>query len=165
MSTDVKRNVQASTTVNQVGNGDEPADTTPRHTVAQKLQHLFRTVRKPDQREYSNEEVAAAILRDQGETISSSYIWYIRTGQRDNPTFKHLNALAKFFGVPPAYFFDDETTNRVEAELALLTAMNDAGVRDIALRAAGLSPASLHTVREVIARVSELEGKAPHDDR
>jgi transcriptional regulator with XRE-family HTH domain len=133
--------------------------------VAQKLQHLFGTVRKPDQREYSNEEVAAAILRDQGEAISSSYIWYIRTGQRDNPTFKHLNALAKFFGVPPAYFFDDETTNRVEAELALLTAMNDAGVRDIALRAAGLSPASLRTVREVIARVSELEGKTPHNDR
>jgi hypothetical protein len=53
-------------------------------------------VRKPDQREYSNEEVAAAILRDQSETISSSYIWYMRTGQRDNPTFKHLKALAKF---------------------------------------------------------------------
>jgi len=133
--------------------------------VAQRLEYLFHTVRRPDQREFSNDEVAAAILRDQNETISSSYIWYLRTGQRDNPTFKHLNALATFFGVPAAYFFDDNTTHRVEAELVLLTAMNDAGVRDVALRAAGLSPASLRTIYDVIARVAELEGKAPkqHD--
>src|SRR5438093_3277208 len=103
------------------------AERRPR-TVGEKLEHLFRTVRRPDRREYSNEEVASAILGEQGETISSSYIWYLRTGQRDNPTFKHINALARFFGVPPAYFFDDDTTERVEAELALLAAMKDAGV-------------------------------------
>jgi transcriptional regulator with XRE-family HTH domain len=134
---------------------DEP------RTVAEKLEHLFRTVRKPDQREYSNEEVATAIVKQQGEAISSSYIWYLRTGQRDNPTFKHINALARFFGVPAAYFFDDEVSERVEAELALLTAMQDASVRDVALRAAGLSPASLRTISEVITRVSELEGARP----
>jgi transcriptional regulator with XRE-family HTH domain len=142
----------------------EPA---PPRTVAQKLEHLFRTVRKPDQREYSNDEVAAAIAEQQGETISSSYIWYLRTGQRDNPTFKHINALARFFGVPAAYFFDDEVSDRVETELALLNAMRDAGVRDVALRAAGLSPTSLRTIAEVITRVSELEGirpKRPKDD-
>ncbi|MBO0883459.1 MAG: helix-turn-helix transcriptional regulator, partial [Mycobacterium sp.] len=83
--------------------------TRPR-TVAQRLEHLFHTVRKPDGREYSNDEVAAGIHQDQGETISASYIWYLRTGQRDNPTFKHINALARFFGVPAAYFFDDDVT-------------------------------------------------------
>lgn len=128
-----------------------------RRTVADKLEHLFRTVRKPDGREYTNDEAATLIQRDQGAEISSSYIWYLRTGQRDNPTFKHLNALAKFFGVPPAYFFDDDITEHVEAELALLTAMKDAEVRDIALRAAGLSSASLRTISEIITRVSELE--------
>ena len=144
------------------------AEQPERRTVGQKLEHLFRTVCKPDQREYSNEEVATAIHNEQGETISSSYIWYLRTGQRDNPTFKHINALAKFFGVPPAYFFDEDTTQKVEAELALLTAMKDAGVRDIALRAAGLSPASIRTICEVVARVSELEKARPNrhkDDR
>ncbi|GAA1672987.1 helix-turn-helix domain-containing protein [Fodinicola feengrottensis] len=122
---------------------------------------MFHTVRKSNQREYSNDEVSAAIARDQDETISSSYIWYLRSGQRDNPTLRHLTALARFFGVPAAYFFDDEATERVEAELALLTAMKDAGVRDVALRAAGLSPASLRTIYDVIARVSELEATAP----
>ena len=136
-------------------------------TLAEKLEYLFRTVRESGRREYSNEEVSAAIARDQGETISASYIWYLRTGQRDNPTFKHLNALAKFFGVPPAYFFDDETSNAVEAELALLAAMKDAGVRDVALRAAGLSPESLDTISDVITRVRQLEGlqPRPREDR
>lgn len=140
-------------------------DTEPgRRALAEKLDYLFRTVREPGRREYSNEEVAAAIARDQRVTISASYIWYLRTGQRDNPTFKHLNALARFFGVPPAYFFDDDTSAQVEAELALLAAMKDAGVRDLALRAAGLSPKSLEAINDVISRVRELEGLRPHKD-
>jgi transcriptional regulator with XRE-family HTH domain len=135
-----------------------------RRTFADRLNYLFRTVRKPDQREYTNEEVANAITQDQGVTISASYLWYLRTGQRDNPTLKHLKALATFFGVPPSYFFDDETAERVEAELALLVAMKDARVRDLALRADGLSPESLDAIREMIARVRELEGLPPHVD-
>jgi transcriptional regulator with XRE-family HTH domain len=127
-------------------------------TLAEKLDHLFRTVHEAGRREYSNEEVAAAIARDQGVSISASYLWYLRTGQRDNPTLKHLNALAKFFGVPAAYFFDDQVANEVEAELALLTAMKDARVRDVALRADGLSAESLDTIRDVIRRVRQLEG-------
>jgi transcriptional regulator with XRE-family HTH domain len=138
----------------EAGNGER--------TLAQRLEYLFRTVREPGRREYSNEEVSAAIARDQDVTISASYIWYLRTGQRDNPTFKHLNALARFFGVPAAYFFDDDTTGRVEAELALLAAMKDADVRDVALRAAGLSPQSLGAISDVIARVRELEGLPPY---
>jgi transcriptional regulator with XRE-family HTH domain len=136
----------------------EPTETHPEGTLGDKLEHLFRTVLRSDHREFSNEEVAAAIGRDQGLGISASYIWYLRTGQRDNPTFKHLSALARFFGVPPAYFFDEQIRVEVEAELGLLSAMKDAGVRDIALRAAGLSTASLEAIREVIARVRQLEG-------
>ncbi|WIV59224.1 XRE family transcriptional regulator [Amycolatopsis nalaikhensis] len=143
-----------------------PADGEPRRsrTLAEKVDYLFRSVRKPDAREYSNDEVSAAIARDQGVSVSSSYLWYLRTGQRDNPTFKHLNALATFFGVPPAYFFDDSTTIEVEAELALLTAMQDAGVRDVALRASGLSAKSLDALTDMIARVRELEGLSPYQD-
>ncbi|WP_414637547.1 helix-turn-helix domain-containing protein [Amycolatopsis sp.] len=129
-------------------------------TLADRLDYLFRTVRESGRREYSNEEVSAAIARDQNVSISASYLWYLRTGQRDNPTFKHLNALATFFGVPPAYFFDDSAVAQVEAELALLAAMSDAGVRDVALRASGLSAKSLGAINDVIDRVRELEGLA-----
>jgi transcriptional regulator with XRE-family HTH domain len=136
----------------------DTSDSTPRRTLAEKLNYLFQTVREPGRREYSNEEVATAITRDQGESISASYLWYLRTGQRDNPTIKHVNALARFFGVPVAYFVDDEASEQVEAELAVLAAMRDTGIRDVALRAAGLSAESLETIGDIISRVRKLEG-------
>ena len=82
----------------------------------------------------------------------------LRKGLRDNPTKKHLEALAEFFGVSPVYFFDDAAAARIDAELELLAALRDAGVRQLALRAHGLSPASLTTLAHMIERVRELEG-------
>lgn len=144
--------------------GDVTGEPARQRSLAEKLEYLFRTVREPGRREYSNEEVATAIARDQGETISASYIWYLRTGQRDNPTLKHLTALATFFGVPAAYFFDEKVRDEVEGELALVNALKDAGIRDVALRAAGLSAESLGTIGEVINRVRQLEGLPPREE-
>ncbi len=127
-------------------------------TLSEKLNHLFETVHPAGRGPYSNEEVAASIRERGGPTISGTYIWLLRKGGRDNPTMKHIEALAGFFGVPPAYFFDDETAAKVEAELDLLQAMKDSGVQKVALRAAGLSPKSLDSIAEVIDRVRELEG-------
>lgn len=129
----------------------------PPQTLADKLSHLFQTVVPAGRGPYSVEEVAKTIT-DSGVPISGSYIWLLRKGQRDNPTLRHLTALARFFGVPPAYFFDDSVTSDVNAELALLTALRDTGVKEVALRAAGVSPRSLASIREVIDRVRELEG-------
>jgi transcriptional regulator with XRE-family HTH domain len=127
-------------------------------TLSEKLNHLFETVHPAGRGPYSNEEVATSIRERGGPTISGTYIWLLRKGGRDNPTMKHIEALAGFFGVPPAYFFDDETAAKVEAELDLLQAMKDSGVQKVALRAAGLSPKSLDSIAEVIDRVRELEG-------
>jgi transcriptional regulator with XRE-family HTH domain len=79
-------------------------------------------------------------------------------GLRDNPTKKHLEALARFFGVPAAYFFDDEAAAAVSAELELVNALEDVGVKQVALRAAGLSEKSLGSIAAMIERVRELEG-------
>jgi transcriptional regulator with XRE-family HTH domain len=131
-------------------------------TLADKLNHLFATAHPVDRGAYSNDEVAAAIGEQGGPTISAVYIWLLRKGHRNNPTLKHLEALAAFFGVPAAYFFDDEATARIDAELQLLTTMRDLGVHAIASRMAGLSHKSLRSIAEVIERVRELEG-LPHD--
>jgi len=125
--------------------------------LADKLNHLFATVHPADRGPYSNEEVAVAI-RGRGPTISGTYIWLLRKGERDNPTLKHLEALAAFFGVPAAYFFDDAAAARIDAELDLLATMRDLGVQRVAMRMAGLSPRSLDSIAEVIERVRELEG-------
>jgi transcriptional regulator with XRE-family HTH domain len=127
-------------------------------TLAAKVDHLFSTVRPRTGNEYSFEEVAEAIRAKGGPTISATYLWQLRKGLRDNPTKRHLEALAGFFGVPAAYFFDDAEAERINAELALLSVLRDAPVRQIALRANGLSPKSLEAIAEMVDRVRELEG-------
>ena len=126
-------------------------------TLAEKIDHLFAVVRPP-KGEYTHEEVATAIREAGGPTVSATYIWQLRRGLRDNPTKKHLEALSSFFGVSPTCFLDDQAAARVDAELALLSAIRDASVRQIALRASGLSTESLETIAEMIERVRKLEG-------
>lgn len=49
-------------------------------------------------------------------------------------------------------------TARIDAQLALVAALRDSGVRDIALRAAGLSPQGLDTVTAILNQVRAYEG-------
>jgi transcriptional regulator with XRE-family HTH domain len=135
----------------------------PRRTLAEKLDHLFAVVH-PRRGEYSYEEVATAIRDRGGPTISATYLWQLRKGLRDNPTKKHLEALAGFFGVSPAYFFDDEAAQRIDAELALLATLRDAGVRHVALRASGLSERGLGAIADMIEHVRQLEGLPEDED-
>src|SRR6266487_180714 len=113
--------------------GTEPA----LRTLSDKLNHLFLTVHPAGRGPYSNEEVASAVRDTGGPTVSATYIWQLRKGLRDNPTKKHLEALADFFGVSPAYFFDDAESERIADRLALLAMLRDAGARQLAARAAG----------------------------
>ncbi|MEV8070539.1 helix-turn-helix domain-containing protein [Streptomyces sp. NPDC085995] len=129
-------------------------------SLADKLNHLFVHMKPAGRAPYSVEEVARAISAD-GIPISGSYLWLLRRGQRDNPTLRHLEGIARFFGVPPAYFFDDRVAETVNEELALLAALRDAKVQRVALRTAGLSAKSLQSISEVIERVRELEGLSP----
>jgi len=126
-------------------------------TLAAKIDQLFHVVRRPDREQYSNEEVAKACREATGESFSTTYLWQLRTGRRDNPTKRHLEALAQFFGVPPAYFFDDEQSTKIAEELALLGALRDAGVRDVALRAVTLSADGLDTISDMIDAIARRE--------
>jgi transcriptional regulator with XRE-family HTH domain len=126
--------------------------------LAQKLDRLFRTIHPSGGGEYSFEEVAEAIRQRGGPTISATYVWQLRRGLRDNPTKKHIEALSDFFGVPPAYFFDDDASTRIDAELELVAALRDGHVRQVALRASGLSAESLNAIRDMVERVRQLEG-------
>ena len=129
-------------------------------SIAEKLDRLFRELRRADQAEPSYMAVAEAIRAGQGVPISHTYIWQLRTGRRDNPTVAHLTALATYFGVPVAYFLDDEQARRVDAQLELLRTLREAGVTQIALRAAGVSPRGRETINELIRKVWEAERRA-----
>ena len=109
------------------------------------------------------EEVAKAIA-DSGEgSISPAYIYLLRKGQRDNPTKRHLELLAGFFGVTPAYFFDEEVAERIEQQLDLLAAFRDGNIRRLAARANGLSPKSLGGILRMVDAAREIEGLAEPD--
>ena len=130
-------------------------------TLADRLNHLFATVRPPGGgREYSNSEVAAATQ------VSGSYIGYLRKGSRDNPSVETVQALARFFGVRPSYFVDEDQDEQraagVEAQLRLVQALNDPGIKRLAMRAAeaDLSPTGLDAVTAMIEQVKRLEEAA-----
>ena len=127
-------------------------------SLAEKLDHLFATVHPGGRGGYSFEEAAAGISSHGVATISASYLWQLRRGLRDNPTKRHIEALAAFFGVPPAYFFDEEVASRVDAELGLAAALRDPGVRSVALRLSGLSGRSLGAITAIVDQARMLEG-------
>jgi transcriptional regulator with XRE-family HTH domain len=137
---------------------------TPPRTLAEKLQHLFASVRPAGRGEYSNHEVATAIEAAGGPTISATYIWQLRKGLRTNPTLNHLEALARFFGVPTSYFLDDEKADEIDAQLELLAALRDSKVQAIALRASGVSAEGLKAIVTMLDHVRRAEGLPPAHD-
>ena len=130
----------------------------PSRTLAERLDRLWKTMHPRGRGEYSYREVAEGIRKRGGPTITATYLWQLRTGLRDDPRASYLAAIADFFQVSPLYFFDDEAARRIEAELDLIAALRDSQVREIALRARGLSPQTLAVIAEVITRARELEG-------
>ncbi|MEU3627885.1 transcriptional regulator [Amycolatopsis coloradensis] len=134
--------------------------TEPRATpLTDRIDRLFQVVRRPNGEQHSHEEVARACRESTGESFSAVYLWQLRTGRRDNPTKRHLEALAAFFQVPPAYFFDDEQGRALAEEIELLGALRNSAVRDLALRAVTLSEEGLGTVADIVEAIKRREAK------
>jgi transcriptional regulator with XRE-family HTH domain len=137
----------------------------PEGQLAERLDHLFRTVHPKDRGPYTPAEVADAINTAAGERmVSGTYLWLLRTGQRDNPTMKHLIAIARFFGVSPTYFFPDDAMQPDAVPAELTAALKDDKVREMALRAAGLSDRSLRAITDMISNARAVEGLPDSSD-
>lgn len=133
-----------------------PEHSHPHSTTFQvKLELLFETVHPADRGPYTNGEVADAITA-QGGAISSTYLWMLRNGKRDNPTKAHLEHLARFFGVKAGYFFDDnQEAEETLRDLRSVKAMQDLGVRKVAARLADFDEDGRRSVLDIIERVLE----------
>ena len=125
--------------------------------LADRLNHLFSTVPRPDRRGYWTNEQAAAALAQQGTSMSDGYISQLRNGKKNNPSARNLAAIAELFGVPMEYFVNSETAAKIDADLRLLSAVRDVGVQGVALRASGLSAESLASLEGIIDQVRKLE--------
>jgi transcriptional regulator with XRE-family HTH domain len=129
--------------------------------LAARLNKLFEVMRRPNTPPLSNAAAAAAITEKTGVSISPAYLWQLRNGIKDNPTVAHLRAIAEFFGLPASYLIDGDPDPNIDAQLNLLQALRDRGIRDLALRASGLTPQALGSLAAMIDHVRKLEQLPP----
>lgn len=125
--------------------------------LADKLNHLFATVPKPGGGLHTN-DTAAQALNDAGVSVSSVYLSHLRLGRRTNPSARLLAAIAQVFGVPIAYFFDNDLEEKVNADLATLASMRDNDVKGLMLKAHGLSRPNLRLLEELVDTIRKGEG-------
>lgn len=85
-------------------------------TVAEKLTRLFEVLHPVGGREVSTREIARRV-KEQGGSISPTYVSELKNGKKTNPSLEQIKWLAAAFGVSAGYFTDDEVAERVDAEL------------------------------------------------
>ncbi|WP_234027743.1 hypothetical protein [Pseudonocardia dioxanivorans] len=131
-------------------------------SVPEKVERLFATVKPAGGlgREYTHPEIAERAAAA-GYAISPSYVWQLRHNPEKRPTMRSLEALAAAFDVPVAYFLDDDAAIALRDDLALLAALRDPAVRDLAIRAYGLSAETVAALATFADRAREWEGLGP----
>jgi len=123
-------------------------------TLAEKIDLLFKTFKKPDGSQYTYQEVEEGT----GKAITGAYVWKLRTGKAENPSYKVLKVLSDFFQVPVSFFFEEEVSEEYLQNLKLATQLRGAGVQHIALRAGDLDEAGKRAVMEMIEYVRKAQG-------
>jgi len=113
----------------------------------------------PGSKPPTNKSVAEGVSA-LGTPISESFIYYLRAGLRDNPTKKHLEGIARYFGIPAGYFFDEDESQQIYEDLELVTAMRDADVRQLALRSSQMSPRMRQWLIQTLNALDEAQTPA-----
>ena len=135
----------------------------PLRTLADKVNWLIGNAHPAGRGPLSNAEVAALMERVTGETFSHTTIWKLRNGQAANPQMRLIDALARTFGVPPAFFFsdyDDEQAGLLREQIELLALVRDTGVTSAQLRALlKLSPGARQAVADLIEHTARTEAQ------
>lgn len=132
------------------------SDTPGPPDLAHRLNRLFDEVRPPDRggRRYTNEDVAVAVKAlDPRIRVGGAYLSALRNGTKRHPSTELLAALARHFGKPIAYFFDE--AEGAADELARLA--GNTQVRRLALRALDLSPEGLSAVAKLVEQALEAD--------
>lgn len=139
-------------------------DDQQREVLGNRLDALFKSAR-PQSRSWTNADVAAELKQTSPDLkVGAVYLSQLRTGKRTNPSNELLAALANFFGVSVAYFFDEEVADSVLSELSAVEAMRQSGVRAVAMRAAGMRTENLQAITTIMDQYRQLQGLPPVTD-
>jgi transcriptional regulator with XRE-family HTH domain len=130
-------------------------------TLAEKVRWLIDTAHPADRGPYSIAEVCFLIHKATGEQVSHTTIWKLANGQSQNPSKRLIELLARTFGVPPAFFFDDydeQQLGLLKEQVELLTLIRDAKITSAELRALlGLDAEGRKAVANAIQRTARAE--------
>ena len=142
---------------------DGAGSTLALHTLADKVNWLIDRAHPAGRGPYTNNEVADLIEKTTGEQISYTQIWKLRNGQAQNPQMRLIEAMARTFGVPAAFFFpefDDKQAGLLQDQVELLATIRDARVDTEQLRAIlGLSPEARRAITDLIAVTARDEAR------
>ncbi|MFT9662955.1 helix-turn-helix domain-containing protein [Mycobacteroides abscessus subsp. abscessus] len=124
---------------------------------SERLAHLMETVHPAGRGPYTLAEVVAGIAAHDVK-ISVPYLSHLRNGTRTNPKPEIVTALAAFFKVSPAYFYDDAYAKKIDADLDLIVQLRDSKVREIAERSYGLSEGARQVIADMVNHLRSVEG-------
>ena len=145
-------------------------------TLAQKVDLLLRTIKHPDGRRFTYEDLY------QRTGIKASTISRIRSGENTDPYFRTINALSEAFGIRLSFFSTDMTEEEVRAyleqpqnvnyldelrykQLSLQSEEQEKKLHRIALRAAYLDDEGLKAITDMIDYVLKQRGiKLPDNE-
>src|SRR6201995_3716056 len=132
-------------------------------TLADKVNWLMDPAARAGRGPYTNNEVADLIEKTTGEQISYTQIWKLRNGKAQNPQMRLIEAMAKTFGVPAAFFFpefDEKQAGLLQEQVELLAMIRDARIDTEQLRAIlGLSPEARRAITDLIAVTARDEAR------
>ncbi len=106
-------------------------------SLADNVNWLIDTARPAGRSPCSNAEVAGLIEQTTSERVSHTTIWKLRNGQAANPQMKLIEAMARTFGVPPGFFFEDFSDGQaglLHEQVELLALARNARVSSTQLR-------------------------------
>ncbi|MGW7089988.1 hypothetical protein ACWGH2_41765 [Streptomyces sp. NPDC054871] len=139
----------------------------PDSTFAERLNYLFDRFRppagdkeatNPKTGEYRHSYVAKKIIETGKGSLTSTYITQLRDAERPNPSIAIARLFAQFFSVPASFLVEDEDTEKILKQFALVESLRESGVKKVAMRMQGLSPASTDALLKMVDLAREAEG-------
>ncbi len=124
------------------------------NTLADKLEKLFATFTQPDGRPFSYQDVE----KGTDHAVTAAYVWKLRAGQATNPSYRVLEAIAAFFGVPISYFASEQiVSDDYVQRLKLAVELEKEGVAQIALRAGQLDAPGRQAILDMMEYVLQIK--------
>jgi transcriptional regulator with XRE-family HTH domain len=132
-------------------------------TLADKVNWLLDNARPAGRGAFTNTEVSALIERVTGEQVSHTTIWKLRNGQATNPQLRVIEALARTFGVPPSFFFEDydeQESGLLREQVEMLAMIRDTGITSTQLRAlVDMPPEAREAFVELVKHTARAEAE------